>query len=126
VGPRTVPRAARRRGLDFPAVEGFWPIFFLLVVLKIPVLTSLWLVWWASKPAPEPEGAEDDGDGGFRRLRPDPSRPPNPRRGPHGGGTAQPLPDCPPGGRSRVARPPAPVRAGTAHARGAAAGNEHS
>jgi len=25
-------------------MEGFWPIFFLLVVLKIPVLGALWLV----------------------------------------------------------------------------------
>jgi len=30
-------------------VEGFWPIFFLLVVLKIPVFSALWLVWWASR-----------------------------------------------------------------------------
>ena len=35
-------------------MEGFWPIFFLLVVLKIPVLGSLWLVWWASKSTPNP------------------------------------------------------------------------
>jgi len=26
-------------------VEGFWPIFFLLVVLKIPVFAALWIVW---------------------------------------------------------------------------------
>ena len=30
---------------------GFWPIFFLLVVLKIPVFGALWLVWWASQAA---------------------------------------------------------------------------
>ena len=47
-------------------MTGFWPIFFLLVVLKIPVLGSLWLVWWASQQTPEPEGAEDS-DGGFKR-----------------------------------------------------------
>jgi hypothetical protein len=100
-------------------VEGFWPIFFLLVVLKIPVLGALWLVWWASRAEPLPDDAPDPGDGGFKRFRPEPRRPRGPRRGPHSGG-ARPLPDCPPGGRSRVVRPPAPVRAGLAHARGAA------
>jgi hypothetical protein len=99
-------------------VEGFWPIFFLLVVLKIPVLGALYLVWWASRAEPQPEGATDEDDGGFRRWRPQP-RPSGPRRGPHGAGAA-PLPPCPPGGRRRVLTPPAPVRAGIAHARGAA------
>ena len=68
-------------------MTGFWPIFFLLVVLKIPVVGSLWLVWWASHATPEPDGAEDS-DGGFRRQRPQPKLPRGPRRGPHGGGTA--------------------------------------
>lgn len=95
-------------------MTGFWPIFFLLVVLKIPVLGSLWLVWWASKATPEPDGAEDS-DGGFKRRQPEPKRPRGPRRGPHGGGAVQPLPACPPGGRKRVVRPaaqPAFARAG--------------
>src|SRR3954452_25300767 len=95
-------------------MTGFWPIFFLLVVLKIPVLGSIWLVWWASKQAPEPEAAEDSGGG--PRLRPRPQPPSGPRRGPHGGGAAAPLPPCPPGGRSRVVRPaaqPAFARAGS-------------
>ena len=99
-------------------MEGFWPIFFLIVVLKIPVLASLWLVWWASHPAPEADGAEEGG--GFRRRRPQPRRPKGPRRGPHGGGAARALPPCPPGSRTRVLTPPAPARTGFAHARGAA------
>jgi hypothetical protein len=70
-------------------MEGFWPIFFLLVVLKIPVFGALWLVWWASR-APEPDGAEDDSGEGFDRWRPQPHRP----RGPH------PLP----GGAGALAR----------------------
>jgi hypothetical protein len=99
-------------------VEGFWAIFFLLVVLKIPVFGALWLVWWASRAQPLPEEADDDG--GFRFRNPDPSPPRGPRRGgPHGTG-ARPLPDCPPGGRRRVISPPAPVRSGLAHARGSA------
>src|SRR6185312_13113154 len=96
------------------AVTGFWPIFFLLVVLKIPVLGSIWLVWWASQATPEPDGATEDSDGGFKR-RPRPKLPRGPRRGPHGGGAAV-LPACPPGGRTRGARPavrPAFARAGS-------------
>jgi hypothetical protein len=99
-------------------VEGFWPIFFLLVVLKIPVLGALWLVWWASQPLPDGDAAEDEGRG-FKRWRPQPIGPRGPRRGPHGGGAARPLPDCPPGGRSRVITPPATARTGFAHSRGA-------
>ncbi|MEK6277461.1 MAG: hypothetical protein AABM29_05570 [Actinomycetota bacterium] len=101
-------------------MEGFWPIFFLLVVLKIPVVGALWLVWWASRAQPLADDAPDQDDGGFRRFRAERRQPRGPRRGgPHGAG-AKPLPDCPPGGRSRVVRPPVPVRAGLGHARGAA------
>lgn len=71
-------------------MEGFWPIFFLLVVLKIPVFGALWLVWWASK-APTDEAtanAEDDGDG-FNRRRPAPVRPRGPQHGPTQAGCAE-------------------------------------
>jgi hypothetical protein len=100
-------------------VEGFLPIFFLLVVLKIPVLYSFWLIWWAVRAEPElddaPE-AEDDTHG-FRRWRRTPKGPRRPRRGgPHGGGAVV-LPDCPPSGRARVAPPgkPQPVPSGHEH-----------
>jgi hypothetical protein len=90
-------------------VQGFWAIFFFLVILKIPVFGALGLVWWAAQPNPdesyEPE-AEESGEG-FRRFRPEPKGPRRPRRGPHGGGAAKALPDCPPGGRTRVVRPAA-------------------
>lgn len=63
-------------------MEGFLPIFFLLVVLKIPVLGALWLIWWASK-APEPEGTTGEGDDdGFDRRRRLPRRPRGPQHGP--------------------------------------------
>jgi len=65
-------------------MEGFWPIFFLLVVLKIPVLSALWLVWWASK-APEADGASEDSGEGFNRRRPLPTRPRGPQHLPGGG-----------------------------------------
>lgn len=69
-------------------MDGFLPIFFLLVVLKIPVLGALWLVWWASK-APEAESSRDDSSGGFNRRRPFPTRPRGPRHGPSQAGCAE-------------------------------------
>jgi hypothetical protein len=66
------------------AVEGFWPIFFLLVVLKIPVFGALWLVWWASK-APETESEIDDSEGDLKRWSPGPPRSRGPHSGPFGG-----------------------------------------
>lgn len=69
-------------------MEGWLPIFFLLVVLKIPVFGALWLVWWASR-APEAEFAGEDGDDGFNRGRPIPSRPRGPQHGPSQAGCAE-------------------------------------
>ena len=100
-------------------MEGFWPIFFLAVILKIPVAALLYLVWWAIKQTPETEDAPpqaDDRDILHRRRGP--KRPRDPRRGGPHAPDAQPLPECPPGGRTRILTPPVPVRAATAHARG--------
>jgi hypothetical protein len=103
-------------------VEGFFPIFFLMVILKIPVVALLYLVWWAFRAEVEPEPTPPGSDeGGFRRFRRQPKSPRGPRRGDHGP-AALPLPDCPPGGRQRVFTPPAPVRAATA-ARGSQRGS---
>jgi hypothetical protein len=95
-------------------VEGFWPIFFLGVILKIPIAAALFLIWYAVRAEPEVEELPDDGDHGFRRWRRLPGGPRGPRRGPHPAG-ARALPDCPPGGRFRVVTPPATVRTGAAH-----------
>lgn len=67
-------------------MEGIWPIFFLLVVLKVPIFVAIWLLWYANPKAPEPDASEDDG--GSERVRPArPPKPPRgPRRDPHGGG----------------------------------------
>jgi hypothetical protein len=91
-------------------VEGFLPIFFLGVVLKIPIFAALYMIYWAVRAEPEVDGAADDGDHGFRRWRTEPRSPRGPRRGPHSP-DAVPLADCPPGGRLRAGREPAAVTA---------------
>jgi hypothetical protein len=92
-------------------VDGFFPIFFLMVILKIPVAALLYLVWWAFRASTLPEEAPPEPDDHrFGRFRREPKRPRGPRRGGHGPG-ALPLPDCPPAARTHVLRPPAPVRA---------------
>lgn len=91
-------------------MEGALPIIFLAVILKVPVFFALWLIWWAARAEPQLDEAEGgEPDHGFRRWRREPKGPRGPRRGPHGDG-ARALPDCPPGGRTRVA-PRAPARA---------------
>jgi hypothetical protein len=101
-------------------MDGWVPILFLMVVLKVPVGLLLYLVWWSIRATPEieeaPPGADDHE---FRRWNRPKLGPRGPRRGPHAPGS-QPLPDCPPGGRRRSRNAPAPVPAG-ARARGTAA-----
>ncbi len=99
-------------------VDGFLPIFFLMVVLKIPVGLLLYIVWWAFRAETRPEQAPPEGDDHrFRRFRREPKRPRGPRRGGHGP-DAVPIPDCPPGGRSRVVTAPAPLRVYAGHGAG--------
>lgn len=80
-------------------VREYFPMFFLLVVLKVPVLAMIYLVWWASQPATEAEAGDDDGGGGGKRVK-RPKFPRGPRRGPHGPGGLT-LPPIPHEGRSR-------------------------
>jgi hypothetical protein len=84
-------------------MEGFLPIFFLLVVLKIPVLGALWLIWYAAKP-PDPESSQGDSNGGPSRFRPFPTRPRGPQHGPSGG-FARRGRGVPPGQRRLLFRP---------------------
>jgi len=85
----------------------FWGVFWLAIVLKIPIGALLWIVWWAVKDPPLPE-VGDDGRGGSDREPWHPrGRPPHPpRRGPH----RDPAPAAPQ--RVRVARAKPHVPAG--------------
>jgi hypothetical protein len=70
-----------------------WTLFYMVVILKIPMVAALWLVWWAVKnePTPEEEVREDRGPGRRR-----PPLPRWPRRGPvAGGGAGCKPPRCP-------------------------------
>ena len=97
-------------------MEGFWPIFFLAVILKIPIAALLYLVWWAIHQTPETEEAPPDAeDHDFRHCRaraPAPARPaPRPPRARRAAAarTARPA------AASRVLTPPRPCGA-SAHA----------
>ena len=82
-------------------------LFFLMVVLKLPIFALFYIVWYAVKSPPEPEPVTDE-DGGTKRPlnprprhpHPRPALPRNPRRGPHGAPRVAP----PPRVRTVVAR----------------------
>jgi hypothetical protein len=79
-------------------MSGFWAMFWLAVVMKIPIVALLLIVWWAIREPPVPE-ADDDRGGSDRDPRHPRRRPPRPpRRGPHHG----PAPGTP--ARVRLAR----------------------
>jgi hypothetical protein len=83
-------------------VEG-WTIFYMVVILKIPMIAALWLVWWAIKQEPEPEEATGEDRGPRRKLPPLPRWP---RRGPAGGGAGCKAAPCPQTtGGTRIERP---------------------
>ncbi len=75
-------------------------MFFLLVVMKVPVIGMIYLLWWASRDQNEADQPADEGGEEPFRRRPKPRRPIGPRRGPHGGG-ARPVPGPVHEGRSR-------------------------
>ena len=102
-------------------MDGFVPIFFLMVILKIPVALLLYLVWWAFRAETQPEEAPPGSDDHrFHRFRREPKRPDGPRRGDHGP-DALPIPPCPPGGRPASSRHRSgPCRGARTTGRGAA------
>lgn len=80
-------------------MSGFWAVFWLAVVLKIPIVALLLIVWWAIREPPLPEAEDDDKGGSDRDPWHPRRRPPHPpRRGPH----RRPAPGSP--ARMRVAR----------------------
>jgi hypothetical protein len=89
-------------------VHGFWGVFWLAVILKIPIVALLALVWWAVRNPPVPEADRQDGEGGSRHGPHHPrTTPPNvPRRGPH----ADPSPAAPDRVRVGHRGPRLPVR----------------
>jgi hypothetical protein len=84
-----------------------WTLFFMLVILKIPLAAALYLIWWAVKE-PVEEGPPSGGDRPPRRKPP--TLPRSPRRGPAGGASCRPG-RCPQLAESRLRR------AGPVHAR---------
>jgi hypothetical protein len=80
-------------------MSSFWAMFWLILVLKIPIAGLLYIVWWAIREPPEPEPGPDEGGGPRRSPQPRIRPPQSPRRGPH----AEPPPAAP--GRTRVTRP---------------------
>jgi hypothetical protein len=85
-----------------------WTLFFMIVILKIPMIAAGYLIWYAVKEVPEPDEEALPGEerGPRRKLPPFPRWP---RRGPVvGGGDCKPIP-CPQQ-TERIERP-APVYA---------------
>lgn len=93
----------RRSRVATIGVDVGWTFFYLMVILKIPIVALLWIVWWAINATDEDEAPTGDDDGGLRRERhPRDPRPRPPRRGPHG----DPPPPSPPRARTpAVGRP---------------------
>jgi hypothetical protein len=69
-----------------------WGFIWIMVVLKVPLLTLCWLVWWAVRQEPELEDEPQDGGGGSRRPHQPPHRPRRRPRGPHGDPASIPSP----------------------------------
>lgn len=61
-------------------------MFWLIVVLKIPIAALFYIVWWATREPPVPDTDSGDGGSGIERDPHPRIRPPQPpRRGPHSG-----------------------------------------
>ena len=85
-------------------MEGFWAVFWLALVLKIPIFMLLYIVWWAVKDPPlaAVDGRDDGGSDRDPRPHPRGPMPTPPRRGQHAGS-----PPVVAGARAHAARPPA-------------------
>ena len=72
-----------------------WTLFFMLVILKIPLFAALYLIWYAVKEPPVVEEGPSEGERDRWPRRRPPSRPRFPRRGPLGGGAGCRAASCP-------------------------------
>lgn len=61
-----------------------WGFLWIMVVMKIPLVTLCWLVWWAIRAQPDLEDEPQDGSGGSKRPHTPPRAPRRRPRGPHG------------------------------------------
>lgn len=65
-------------------MDGFWPVIYFAVFLKIPVLFSIWILWYVTRGEDQPLAHEEEHGGpGPKRPHPRPPRPVGPRRGAH-------------------------------------------
>jgi hypothetical protein len=69
-----------------------WTLFYMVVILKIPLAAALFIVWYAVKQEPAPD--EDAGSDRRGPRRKPPPRLPRPPRRPAGGAGCRPSP-CP-------------------------------
>ncbi len=62
-----------------------WIFFYLMVVLKLPIVALFAIIWWAVREPPQPaEAADGNGDSAKPRFpHPRGPLPRLPRRGPH-------------------------------------------
>jgi hypothetical protein len=88
-------------------MSGFWAVFWLAIILKIPIAALFLIIWWAIREPPVPEADPEDGGGGSRRDPHPRIQPPHPpRRGPH----ADPAPPAPERVRVALRGPRVPQR----------------
>jgi hypothetical protein len=82
-----------------------WTLFFMMVVLKIPMIAAGYLIWYAVKAPPEPDGEAEPGSDKGPRRKP-PRFPRWPRRGrPSDGSAGCKEPPCPELTPGRTAAP---------------------
>jgi hypothetical protein len=80
-----------------------WTLFFMVVVLKIPMIGAGYLIWYSIKEQPDPHEQPDSSEGPRRPKLP--LFPRWPRRGPIGGSGCQAMPCT----QQATIRRPAPV-----------------
>jgi hypothetical protein len=81
-----------------------WALFYMMVILKIPILALGYIVYKAIKDVPEPAGGDDGGTKVHHPRHPHHPRPRNPRLPRRGGPHAAIVPKAPERIRARAKR----------------------